>query len=167
MTHQQKTKGRPAITGVPQPLASIRMTLYRAMDGCLAITGVLFLLVVLPVVLLLGWAGFVPGLSDLMGTREAQDLGVTYQAADLKSLEQKSGITVRRPTAPLADSTQPAPSAPSPKPRFENPQHLDTTITQAELTAVVNSTGLLPLRDAQIRLTEYYHYPGRTFRRRQ
>ena len=154
MTHQQKPKGYLAITGVPRLLASIRMTLYRTIDGCLAITGVLFLLVVLPVVLLLGWAGFVPGLSDLMGTREVQDLGVTYQTADLRSLEQKTGITVQRPVVSQDASAQPTPSAPSPKPRFENPRQLDTTITQEELSAVVNSSGLLPLRDAQIRLTE-------------
>lgn len=40
-------------------------------------------------ILYIGYLGFVPGLSDLMGTNKPRDLGVRYDVTDQKSAEQK------------------------------------------------------------------------------
>ena len=112
-------------------------------------------LMVLPWMLLLGWMGFLPAVSNLVVARAPQNLGVKYAATDLKSFEAKSGITVSPPT-PTAPTVQSggAPAAPVPPPVPAPPKPLDLTVSQEELSAVINQLGanLLPLRKVQVKL---------------
>ena len=117
-------------------------------------------LMVLPWILLMGWMGFLPAVSNLIVPRAPQNLGVKYAATDLKSFEAKSGITVSPPTppAPPAPTAQSggAPAAPVPVPPSVTapPKPLDLTVSQEELSAVINQLGanLLPLRKVQVKL---------------
>jgi len=115
-------------------------------------------LVILPWIVLLIWFGLVPALSHLLAAREPENLGVEYDVTDLKSFEAKSGITVSpsvpqqpAPATPPGGSpaATPPPAAPAP-----SPKPLDLTISQEELSAVINQLGanLLPLRKVQVKL---------------
>lgn len=119
-------------------------------------------LLLLPWVLLLGWMGLVPGVSNLMGARSPENLGVKYAATDLKNLEAKTGIPFARPPAAGAGPVRPAttpkpggspPAAPAaPPPPITKP--LDLSISQEELSAAINTLGpkRLPLRNVQVKL---------------
>jgi hypothetical protein len=110
-------------------------------------------LMVLPWILLLGWMGFLPAVSNLVVPRAPQNLGVKYAATDLKSFEAKSGIAVSPPT-PSAPPTQSGGAA-SVTPTVAAPTTpLDLSVSQEELSAVINQLGanLLPLRQVQVKL---------------
>lgn len=98
-------------------------------------------------VLVLGYLGFVPGLSDLMGATKPVDLGVRYTSADLASINSKVGVTYTALPAgtPAAQSEVITGSKP-----------LQTTVTQEELTALVNDhSGKwkgYPVSDAQVKI---------------
>ena len=118
-------------------------------------------LMVLPWVLLLGWLGFLPVVSNLLVARAPQNLGVKYAVTDLKSFEAKSGMTVSPPPSqPPVSNAQPggvppASVTPSPAPAAPvSPKPLDMTVSQEELSAVINQLGanLLPLRKVQVKL---------------
>jgi hypothetical protein len=113
-------------------------------------------LMVLPWILILGWLGFVPTVSNLLVSRAPQNLGVKYAVTDLKSFEAKSGITVT-PQTPSVPAAQPggAPAIPvAPPVVAAPPKPLDLTVSQEELSAVINQLGanLLPLRMVQVKL---------------
>ena len=112
-------------------------------------------LLLLPWVLLLGWMGLVPGISNLMGARSPENLGVKYAATDLKKLEAKTGIPFAQPPASGTVAVQPVtpkPGSPPAPPPITKP--LDLTVSQEELSAAINSLGAkqLPLRNVQIKL---------------
>ena len=101
-------------------------------------------LMVLPWVLLLGWLGFLPVVSNLLVARAPQNLGVKYAVTDLKSFEAKSGMTVSPPPSqPPVSNAQPggvppASVTPSPAPAAPvSPKPLDMTVSQEELSAVI------------------------------
>ena len=48
---------------------------------------------VIVVVLVLGYLGFVPGVSNIFGSNKPRDLGVTYTAADYASAHARNGTT--------------------------------------------------------------------------
>ena len=52
---------------------------------------VVLVLILIPT-LVLGYLGFVPGVSAIMGSNRPRDLGVRYTEADLSSLMAKNGI---------------------------------------------------------------------------
>ncbi len=54
--------------------------------GLLKLIGMGFVAVIVAIVLFVGYLGFVPGVSDLMGTNKPRDLGVKYSDADYNSL---------------------------------------------------------------------------------
>lgn len=95
-------------------------------------------------VLVLAYLGFVPILSDLMGTNKAKDLGVTYSEANYASgLDKVPGAIVLNPqylcaTCPYTSSGSVA---------------VNTNFTQEEFTAMMNkrNSQVGPLRDAQFK----------------
>lgn len=95
-------------------------------------------------VLALGFLGFVPGLSDLLGTNKPRDLGVRYTDADyLSALAKIPGHTITNAedvciTCPFVS-------------RGSVP--VDSTFTQAEFTAHLNKLNSKkgPLRDVQVK----------------
>ena len=52
----------------------------------------LLLIIILIPVFALGFMGFVPGLSAILGTDKPRDLGIKYSQEDLKSIRSKSHI---------------------------------------------------------------------------
>lgn len=45
-------------------------------------------------ILVIGWLGFVPGLSNVLGATKARDLGVSYSQSDYENYQTKSGINL-------------------------------------------------------------------------
>jgi hypothetical protein len=110
---------------------------------------------VIAVALLLAWSGLAPGLSALVGADRPRDLGVQYSASDRQQYLSKSGSRVEPKVSP---SDRPIPvKPPVPVPDGEGPdepQWIDTSFSQEELSAVLNQDApeWLPLRDIQLRL---------------
>lgn len=103
-------------------------------------------------ILIAGWYGVVPGVSNVMGANKARDLGVRYTAADLVSYKEKTNIT-------FADfATAPEnPNRSGKKTIFAKPRTVESlALTQEELTAAVNSLDWrsIPLDNVQIRASE-------------
>ena len=98
-------------------------------------------------VVALGYYGFVPGLSDLMGANKPRDLGVKYTASDLSSANSKLGVTIKAlpPTENGFDSLN----------RLGQKQ-VTASFTSAELTALFNDHSqkwkYYPIKDIQIRV---------------
>lgn len=115
-----------------------------------ALIGIIVLFFGIPL-LVLGWLGFVPGLSALLGADEPKHLGVQYSAADVQSFQAKSGITFRD-AVPAPES----PAVPEKKSLVANPQRVETSFTQEELSAALNGASLpwLPLKDVQVKLSD-------------
>lgn len=101
-------------------------------------------------VLYAGWLGFVPGLSNLMGSHSPKDLGITYTQADLDSFHDKTDSKVlnyeNSPTNSLGKKTI-----------FANVKTMNIDLTEEELTAKVNSYSewvYMPVQNVQIRVNE-------------
>ena len=103
----------------------------------------LLVLVVL-VVLVAGYFGFVPGVSSLFGSDKAADLGVDYTQSDYQSARAKGDID----RVDLPESTPPGSSV-----QFIGQHPASFSLSNAEATALVGEKSWLyfPIRDAQIR----------------
>jgi hypothetical protein len=111
------------------------------LKGCLGGFFVAIFLVIVLVVGAAGWFGFVPGLSDLMGSGKPKDLGVTYTQADITSLHQKNKSTFQAPSSGASGVT------------FTGQHAVNATFTSAEITAAMNEKAdLYPVTDVQFRV---------------
>lgn len=152
-TNQTETPTEPETEKVEQPLKqNTTHAKQKKKHTKLKIFAVVAALVLLLPIFVLGWLGFVPGLSDLLGATKPKDLGVQYTEADYSQYLNKTGIS-------LQDfSTAPAnPDKPGKFVVFANPQTYDNlVVTQEELTAAINEIGWLwmPIRNAQVRLSD-------------
>ena len=103
--------------------------------------------VLVSLVLILGYFGFVPVLSDLMGANKGRDLGIKFTAADYDSARSKLGFTL---------GTNPADAPPVDSITIEGFKPVTATLTSAELTALVNKLAekwrYCPLENAQVRI---------------
>ena len=79
-------------------------------------------------VLVLGYLGFVPGVSNIFGSNKPKDMGVTYTTADYASAHARNGTT---------HSVLPAGSVPSIT--FSGSHQVNTVYTQAEINALLNN----------------------------
>jgi len=104
--------------------------------------GILSVVVVL--VLVAGYFGFVPGVSKIFGSDKPVDLGVTYTAADNASGHAKGGMQL---------STLPAGTPPQQSLVFSGSKPVSFNLTQAEATAMINNNqwAYLPVSDVQVR----------------
>jgi hypothetical protein len=115
-----------------------------------AIIGSLCLILIVMPMLLLGWLGFVPGLSSVMGASNPRDLGVRYSNADYTAYKQKVGVQFKKysdaPTNPYNKNQKILLTKP------KTVKNID--LTQEELTAAVNSIGWdwLPMQKIQVKL---------------
>jgi nitrate reductase NapE component len=118
----------------------------------LKVFGIIILSIFILVILVIGWFGFIPGLSDLMGANKPRDLGVKYTTADYESYKKKAAASF------LDISSAPdKPGAPGEKLLFEGPVTTDNLqLTQEEITATVNEIGWvwMPISNAQIRISQ-------------
>jgi len=99
--------------------------------------------IVIVAVVVLGYLGFIPGVSNLFGSNKPKDLGVTYTAADYASAHARNGTT---------HTILPAGSVPSIV--FSGSHPVNTTYTQAEINALINMRDWesYPLKDCQLRI---------------
>jgi len=107
----------------------------------------IFGLMIVGVVALLTFFGFMPGLSGLFGTNKAKNLNVSYSQADLASFKQKTGVNF------LSSNVAPASSKdPATKTYFSNPKAIDVWLTQQEVTAALNNIGVDkgPIKNIQV-----------------
>lgn len=104
-------------------------------------------LVLVSVVLILGYLGLVPILSDLMGSNKGRDLGIKFTTADYDSARSKLGFTL---------SPGPSNAPPEDSYKISGFKPVTATLTSAELTALVNKLAekwkYCPLDGAQIRI---------------
>ena len=77
--------------------------------------------------LVLGYLGFIPFLSDLMGANNPRNLNVKYSQSDLDSAKAKLGVTITTNSLDSSDSIT-----------ILNPSPVKTSLNSAELTAFVN-----------------------------
>ncbi len=118
----------------------------------LIIVGIVIFIVFVVPILIVGWFGFVPGLSDLMGANKPKDLGVRYTTADYESYKVKA-------TASFLDLSKAPykPNIPGEKLLFDGPVITgNLELTQEEITATVNEIGWvwMPISNAQVKIGE-------------
>jgi hypothetical protein len=144
-------------------MSGVRTIGRRKEQGAFWILGSL-VIVLLIAVLALGWLGLVPGLSAMLGANQPKDLGVQYTPSDLASIERKAGIKFEdtgdapdHPAALAAPATTTVPEPPVSQPVSAESKSLETSFTQEELSAALNSASFswLPLKDVQIRLSDH------------
>jgi len=107
---------------------------------------IIVLVIILVPVLTLGYLGFVPGLSTVMGSNRPRDLGVRYTQADLSSLMAKNGIQ----DVALPDTSNPAGSL-----IYSGSKAVKADFTQAELTARMADNEKIkfnPISDTQLKI---------------
>lgn len=118
----------------------------------LLIFGIIAAIIIAVPLLVAGWFGFIPGLSNLLGAKTPVDLGVKWSAADYESyLEKTNANFIDFSEAPVN------PDDPSKKIVFADPVTVtNQTFTQEELTAAINSVGWawMPISNAQVRLSQ-------------
>ena len=102
------------------------------------------IIIVLLAVLILGYFGFVPGLSTLFGSNSPRDLGIPHTEEDLMSGQQKLGQTFVAPSANPYNQVRSAAASP-----------VDAKLSQEEYAAHVERVH--PISDVQIR------FEGSTF----
>jgi len=106
---------------------------------------VIVLVILLVPVLVLGYLGFVPGLSAIMGANKPRDLGVKYTQADLQSVMAKNGIQ---------DVVLPPSETPKGSLRYEGSKPLKNSFSQSEITARMAENEKVkynPISDTQVR----------------
>jgi len=104
---------------------------------------ILFLAII--IVLVLGYLGFVPGLSSIFGSDKPKDLGIVAGEQDLASVQAK--VNTQYATITSAD--------PSTSYALSGSKQLDTTFTDKELTALMAQHEKMwkyyPISSAQVR----------------
>lgn len=118
----------------------------------LIIVATIFVIIVLIPILILGWMGLVPGLSDLMGSSKPKDLGVHYNQTDYNSYKQKTNIELKPYNlAPVSVFNS------NEKTLLASPVKTNIlTLSESELTAALNNLGLywLPVKNIQTKINE-------------
>jgi hypothetical protein len=118
------------------------MTMKKAFKWTLISIGSLIAIAIL----ILGYYGFVPGLSTFLGATEPRDLGVRYTEQDLLSANQKLGVGWLM----LAASDDPKSTF-----SLQGTKRTETQFTQEELTALMADNDrrwkYYPVSDTQVR----------------
>jgi len=91
---------------------------------------IIFLVILSLPILFLGFLGFIPGLSTILGTDKPRDLGIKYSQEDLKSIRAKSHVEYK---------TLPDSSAPSLTRQFSGKRDIITEFSSVEITATMNN----------------------------
>jgi len=100
--------------------------------------------VVLVLVLVAGYFGFVPGISNIFGSNKPVDLGITYTQADYQSARAKGNIQ---------RIDLPAGAPPEQSLSFAGQQSANVTLTDNEVTALIDEKvwAYFPLKNCQVR----------------
>ncbi len=111
----------------------------------------IILLVIFGIILLLlilfGYWGFVPGLSPVMGSTQPRDLGVTYTDKDYEEAMKKQGVAIEY-AGPKADFYTSV--------THEGKKTVKESFTGAEITAMTSKRnfGTLPFSNIQVKINQ-------------
>lgn len=101
----------------------------------------------LVVVIVLGYFGFVPGVSDVMGANAPRNIGVSTTATSLSSVNSKLGVTY---------STLPATAVGKASLSETGSRQISVQLTSAEVTALINDHAsrwkYYPIEDVQVKI---------------
>lgn len=113
---------------------------------------VVFVVLVMLPIFLLAWMGFVPGISNLIGSAQQRDLGVEYTEADLDAYNEKASVVFNDYSLAPVNPDNPSETLPLAQPKTVN----ELSLTQEEVTAALNSTGWdwVPVENIQARITD-------------
>ena len=111
------------------------------------IIGIGALVILILVIGIAGYFGFVPGVSTVMGANSPKDLGVKYTQQDLQSARAKLGQQLLL----LPEGLEPKASR-----TYSGQKPINQRFTQEELTALVNDARwrFHPVKDAQVRIND-------------
>ena len=106
----------------------------------------LIILVIVAGILVLGYLGFIPGLSTLMGADKTKDLGIHYTKADYDSSLKKAGVTVevmKNPGGQIKNSLA-----------YSGKVAVKTDFTQEELSSRLNFAQwrYMPVSNTQLKI---------------
>lgn len=106
----------------------------------------LFIVGVVVIILALGYTGFMPGVSTLMGTNKPRDLGVNYAQSDASSFNTKAKVEI---------TPQKQPAASDGKIIFSGLTAVDGNFTDSEISAKLTYSPwkFMPMSDVQVKLT--------------
>ena len=119
------------------------------MKKVLLIIAIIIIVIVLGAVLTLGYFGFIPSISKLLGTDQPRDLGIEYTDEDLKSVSKKTKAEVKT----LKASQEPEKSL-----KTSGEKKAEFEMNSAEFTALANyyaqNWEYYPAESMQIRINE-------------
>lgn len=100
---------------------------------------------ILAIILIIGYFGFIPGISNLFGSNRPKDLGIKYDSNDLESAKKKTNIKFIE----LNKNLQPIDSI-----KFSGQTSVKTQLSSQELTALARELkwNYLPLRNITIKI---------------
>lgn len=103
--------------------------------------------IVVLIILVLGYFGFVPGLSNVLGANKPKDLGVKYTEADLKAGREMTGVSLET----LASTTESDKSL-----EFSGSKSISGTYTNEIITAMINGAQYkyYPITNAQVKISD-------------
>ena len=104
----------------------------------------IFIGILVFIILVLGYFGFVPGLSTVMGANKPKDLGIKYTEADLKAGRDMTGVTLE--TLPAAEKSL----------EFSGSKSISGTYTNEIITAMINGAQYkyYPITNAQVKISD-------------
>jgi len=104
-----------------------------------------FIAIVVLIVLVLGWFGFIPGLSTLLGANKPIDLGVKYTQEDFNKAHAQSAVTYEQIAGDPAASASLS---------FAGSHEVNNSWTSAEMTALLNDRPWKnwPVKNVQLRI---------------
>lgn len=107
----------------------------------------LIFLIVVGAILIAGYFGFIPYLSNLMGANKPKDLGVNYSQKDFDSFTEKTGgqlILVKKTLTPSSSLS------------YSGQINFDSSLTQEQISARLNYSPWkhMPVNDTQLRINK-------------
>ena len=104
----------------------------------------IFIGIIVLIVLVLGFFGFVPGLSNILGANKPKDLGVKYSEADLAAGRAMTGVTLE--AMPATDKSL----------AFSGSKSISGTYTNEIITAMINGAKYkyYPITNAQVKISD-------------
>ena len=111
----------------------------------LKVLGITVGAIIIVAVLVIGYLGFLPGVSNVFGSNQPKDLGVSYSEADYQSAHARNGTK---------HTVLPSGSIPENSIQFSGQHPVNTTYTQSEFNALINyrQWQYYPLKQCQLKI---------------
>lgn len=113
------------------------------MKGSIAGSLLIILLLLSLPILFVGYLGFIPRVSSILGSNQPRDLGVKATSADLDSVNRQNSITYQKLTDNSPSSIL-----------YSGQKDISVSLTSSEITALANSPKwkYYPVKDVQIKI---------------